>query len=353
MTPYNFQWPDHVGAIVESTTWDPRPVCGNGLHGLINGDGAISDLTLDKDAVWIAFESIDEHGNPSDAEAVAIGSDKGKCHRAIIRAIGTRAEATNWLVQQGCTKVVYANHQVGDGEIASVGHYGHAQCGYDGIAIGGYEATAQSGEYGISISRAGGKTNGVGRRTIAIVNGGYGAATVEDCSIAITNCAGRSTGNDQSIAITKDSGHATVGNEGIAIVDFNGIAHSANMGISIGGGHAKAIAGDGGIAATSTYGTSQAGNSGIAFTRYGGKAVTGDLGASIVHRAGTAYTGQKGVAIAGDGGSVSGGEGSVLILYGNNDTPVVAIVGLNGIKPNTVYTLHDKEHRFVEVHPTR
>ena len=39
----------------------------------------------------------------------------------------------------------------------------------------------------------------------------------------------------------------------------------------------------------------------------------------------------------------------MLILYGKHDTPVVAIVGLNGIKPDTLYTLHDSEDRFVEV----
>ena len=31
----NFLWPDQVGAIVQSTTWDPTPTCGGGLHGLI------------------------------------------------------------------------------------------------------------------------------------------------------------------------------------------------------------------------------------------------------------------------------------------------------------------------------
>ena len=30
---YNgFLWPDQVGAIVESETWDPTPQCGDGLH---------------------------------------------------------------------------------------------------------------------------------------------------------------------------------------------------------------------------------------------------------------------------------------------------------------------------------
>ena len=35
----NFQWPDRVGAIVQSETWDPTPTCGGGLHGLVNGNG--------------------------------------------------------------------------------------------------------------------------------------------------------------------------------------------------------------------------------------------------------------------------------------------------------------------------
>ena len=104
----DFLWPDKVGAIVESETWNPAPVCGGGLHGLINGEGNTGLLCNHDDAIWYAFESVDEHGNPSDTETVDIDGEKGKCHRAIVRAVGTRTEATTWLVKQGCKHVPYA-----------------------------------------------------------------------------------------------------------------------------------------------------------------------------------------------------------------------------------------------------
>ena len=180
-----FQWPGQVGAIVESTTWDPYPVCGAGLHGLRNGEGDLQLLNLSETATWIAFESVDEHGDPSDAEAVVIDRAKAKCHRAIIRAIGARDEATAWLVQQGCTKVPYANITVGDYQVAAVGPCAKVSSGFNGIAIGGGHSHATVAECGIAITDSWGKSQSRGFNTVAI-SGRHGHATVEDCSIAIT-----------------------------------------------------------------------------------------------------------------------------------------------------------------------
>jgi len=343
-----FEWPDQVGAIVQSETWDPYPACGGGLHGLRNGDGDISLLCDKRDAVWIAFESVDEHGNPSDTETAIIDWAKAKCHRAVIRAIGTLNEATDWLVRHGCTRVVYANHSVGDHQLATVGVCGTATSSNEGIAIGGYGATAKVAEYGIAITEARGTSQSQGNDTIAIT-GHHGNAAVENCSVAIAGDYGEAKGAECSIAIAKDCSEATVGEESIAIVKSRGKATSGIWGISVGRNYAAAVSGNAGYALTGQFGTASAGDKGVACAEYGGTAISGECGTSIADRTGKAKTGKNGVSIADEGGCVSGGENSVLILYGNNNTPVVAIVGLNGIKPDTIYKLHDGENRFVEV----
>ena len=344
----NFQWPDRVGAIVQSETWDPTPTCGGGLHGLKNGEGQLGLLDDSTDAIWYAFESVDEHGNPSDDKAVVIDWEKAKCHRAIIRAIGTRDEATDWLVRQGCNQVAYANHLVGDYRLATVGHHGAAFSGNGGIAIGKRTATATVAERGIAITDDWGESKGNGQHTIAISDY-QGKATVDDRSIAIVDDFGKATAQENSIAIAKDAGTATVGTKSIAIVACGGTATSGVIGVSIGSDTSGATTGDGGLAATRAFGVSVAGKKGIACAGYNGKAISGDHGTAIAGTAGAARTGKNGVAITDGSGCVSGGESSVLILYGKHDTPVVAIVGLNGIKPNTLYTLHDSEDRFIEV----
>jgi hypothetical protein len=346
----NFLWPDQVGAIVEAPDWSPHPSCGYGLHGLRNGEGDLGLLCQHPDAVWYAFESVDENGNPSDAESVVIDYGKAKCHRAIIRAVGTRDEATAWLVEHGCTKVPYANHLVCDYQLATVGNYGTATSGNQGIAIGKDRATAKVAEGGTAITGSWGESEGCGHRAIAITDY-QGTATVEDRSIAIADDHGTATAQECSIAIAGDAGTANVGMESIAIVRRGGTATSGAIGISIGAGTSGATTGNGGLAATSTYGVSLAGDDGIATTGYSGKATSGDRGTSITGPAGVAKVGKNGVAIADGSGRVSGKENSVLILYGKHDTPVVAIVGLNGIKPGTLYTLHDSEDRFVEATP--
>ena len=128
-----FEWPAEVGAIVEAPDWSPEPVCGGGLHGLIDGRGDVDLLCPDADAVWYAFESIDADGNPSDAETVAIDNEKGKCRRAVIRAVGERATVTRWMVDAGCTGVHFGTATAGDGGTATAGYRGTATAGDGGV----------------------------------------------------------------------------------------------------------------------------------------------------------------------------------------------------------------------------
>ena len=53
----NFQWPNEVGAIVHAPDWSPNPECGNGLHGLLNGNEDSSLLSSDESCVWMVVEA--------------------------------------------------------------------------------------------------------------------------------------------------------------------------------------------------------------------------------------------------------------------------------------------------------
>ena len=292
-----FLWPDLVGAIVQSTAWDPNPVCGDGLHGLINGDGNHGLLCDDADAVWYAFESVDQNGNPSDAEAVTIDYEKGKCHRAIIRAIGSKKTATAWLMAQGCTYVHYAV------KVATDNH-----------------DTATAGDWGVAVTER------------------YGIAEAQNQGIAISDERGKSATRNWGIAISADYGTATGDIGSIAIAGYHSMATTRECGIAITGAHGTAVAGSQGIAKTS--------NEGLAV-------VDGSDGTALAGIKGVASVGENGIAAASEEGIVIGGEGSVLILDGAismvpfKRQKYVAIVGQDGIKPNTRYRLNGM-NQFVE-----
>ena len=133
---YNdFEWPAEAGAIVEAPDWNPKPACGGGLHGLVDGRGDVGLLCKDADAIWYAFESVSSAGEPSDAEAVVINGDKGKCRRAMIRVVGTREAAVQWLVAKGCTGVHFSTATAGDRGTATAGYGGTATAGMGGTLI--------------------------------------------------------------------------------------------------------------------------------------------------------------------------------------------------------------------------
>ena len=194
-----FEWPAEVGAIVEAPDWSQKPVCGGGLHGLIDGRGDVGLLCKDAAAVWYAFESIDADGNPSDADAIAIDDAKGKCRRAVVRAVGDRATVTRWMVDAGCTGV----------------HWGTAAAGYGGTATAGDRGTATAGDRGTA-------TAGYGGTAAA----GYG---------------GTATAGDRGTATAGDGGTATAGDRGTAAAGYGGTATAGYGG--------TATAGDGGVLA--------------------------------------------------------------------------------------------------------
>ena len=52
-----FQWDLRVGAVNTAPDWKPTKECGNGLHGLLGGQGESSHLDWSENAIWVVFSS--------------------------------------------------------------------------------------------------------------------------------------------------------------------------------------------------------------------------------------------------------------------------------------------------------
>jgi len=117
-----FQWPSEVGAAVIAPDWNPEPVCGGGLHGLLWGQGDINLLCLDANAIFqvVAYEG----------EAVCIDG-KYKFPSCTLVFEGTREKAAEYLADRASRDVVIPFL------LATAGNHGTATAGYRGTATAG------------------------------------------------------------------------------------------------------------------------------------------------------------------------------------------------------------------------
>ena len=95
-----FQWPLTRGEMVVAPDWDPAPVCGGGLHGLIGGLGDWGLLNESADAKWLLCAIMR-------SEAVAIGDEKIKVPRCRVDFIGSRAEVLSRIPETMFTEISF------------------------------------------------------------------------------------------------------------------------------------------------------------------------------------------------------------------------------------------------------
>ena len=145
-----FQWPVQVGAVVEAPDWSPKPECGKGLHGLLDGLGGASYLSWNADALWWIVEADD---------AVCVDGDKWKFPRCTVVAVGSRADVTAELYRLRPGPI--------HGLILTGGYRATLTGGYGATLTGGYGATLTGG-YGATL------TGGYG----ATLTGGYRATLI-------------------------------------------------------------------------------------------------------------------------------------------------------------------------------
>jgi hypothetical protein len=143
-----FIWPE--SGPVECPDWDPEPVCGNGLHGALWGEGDGNLLSWEPDAKWLVVEVL--------ATDVVELDGKVKFPRGEVVYCGTRQGATE-LIQRPGRAVI--------GGSVTAGDRGTATAGDRGTATAGYRGTATAGGYGTATAGYGGTATA----------GGYGTAT--------------------------------------------------------------------------------------------------------------------------------------------------------------------------------
>ena len=123
-----FPWPE-IGPVA-APDWNPEPICGGGLHGLLDGCGDALLLCWDADARWLVVE-VDEWVAIDDAKVKAPAGRVVFCG-AKSSAVALGVERYGWDVG----RCVGASVQVADAAHGT-GGYGSTITGGDGSTITG------------------------------------------------------------------------------------------------------------------------------------------------------------------------------------------------------------------------
>ena len=108
-----FRWPE--SGPVACPDWSPRPVCGQGLHGLLWGEGDGALLSWAPECRWLVVEV-------TAADVVEL-SGKVKFPAGVVVFCGDRLEATTYLSEHGGAgrAIVGGTATAGDGGTATAG----------------------------------------------------------------------------------------------------------------------------------------------------------------------------------------------------------------------------------------
>jgi hypothetical protein len=156
MRAYNgFVWPEN--GPVSAPDWNPEPVCGGGLHGLLMGIGDISHLSRDSNAKWFVVAV--------DSGSVVDLDGKVKVPSGNVVYCGDRDGAVSFLVQNGgdVTKIPFTHQRCGDRSTLTGG--------YDSTLTGGNGSTLTGGNYSTLAGGNGSTLTGGNRSTLTGGNG--------------------------------------------------------------------------------------------------------------------------------------------------------------------------------------
>jgi len=252
MTSYHgLKWPNEGD--VEAPDWDPKPECGNGLHGLLHGCGNAYLLSDDPDAKWLVVKVLG-------GTCVDIGG-KVKFPKGTVVYAGTKEEAVKIIAEAYPeAPVVFAVRHSGEKGFSISGDFGKSTSGDYSNSTSGYHGISTSGNYGKSTS------------------GDCGKSTSGDC--------GKSTSGDYGTSTSGNGGISTSGDNGFSISDYGGTSTPGNYGASTSGDHGTSISGDGGTSTSGICGTSTSG--------IGGKLIIEWYDGSR-YRTAVAYVGENGI----------------------------------------------------------
>jgi hypothetical protein len=192
-----FQWPEN--GFVEAPDWDPKPECGNGLHGFLwgEGDGSLADWS--EKAKWLVCEVDDDQ---------IIGlQGKVKFKNCKVVFCGNREGATTYILANGSLgkAVIGATLTGGDGATLTGGDRATLTggdratlTGGDGATLtGGYRATLTGGDRATLTGGNGATLTGGDRATLT---GGDGATLTGGDRATLTGGDGATlTGGENSV----------------------------------------------------------------------------------------------------------------------------------------------------------
>ena len=201
----DFQWPEK--GEVSCPDWDPKPECGNGLHGLLNGkDKGSYLLDWDLGAKWLVVSV-----NPKDIVDL---DDKVKFKEGIVVHCGDRKSATDFIISKGAdpSKVAGAFLTGGDKLTVTGGYSSTVTGGHDSTVTGGDESTVTGGHFstvtggyystatgGDESTVTGGHFSTVTGGRFSTVTGGYGSTvTGGESSTVIGELRSTVTGGNRS-----------------------------------------------------------------------------------------------------------------------------------------------------------
>jgi hypothetical protein len=202
-----FVWP-RSGPVL-APDWEPTEECGNGLHGLLWGEGDATQLDWRPGAVGLVIEIL---------EYIDLGG-KVKFPKGNVVFCGPRAGAIAYVRARapvgtlvvGTTTAGYRGvATAGDYDTATAGDHGTAVAGYRGVATAGNDGAATAGNHGTATA---------GHFATATA-GDYGTATAGDYGTATAGYYGTATAGDGGTATSGYYGTATAGDGGTLIVKW-------------------------------------------------------------------------------------------------------------------------------------
>src|SRR6202142_1731246 len=222
MTSKNgFKW-TQKGA-VECHDWLPTAECGNGLHGVLWGEGDGELANWSEDAKWLVVSVLEKD--------IVVIDRKVKFPRGNVVFCGGRKEATDYIAARAPNTVK-----------AIIGHF--AVSGDGGTSTSGYRGTSSSGDRGTSSSGYGGPSTS-----------GYGAT---------------STSGDSATSTSGEYGTSTSGHYGTSTSGYRGTSTSGYEGTSTSGYGGTSTSGYRGTSSSGDRGTSTSGYRGTSTSGYGG-----------------------------------------------------------------------------------
>ena len=129
MTSYGgFRWPES-GPVV-APDWAPTMKCGNGLHGLLWGEGSVQSMNLADDAKWLVFRAAVADLKHGEGDL----TDKCKARAGYVEYCGTRDGAITYLLANGAKgkRVVFGTSTSGNGGTSTSGYRGTSTSGNGG-----------------------------------------------------------------------------------------------------------------------------------------------------------------------------------------------------------------------------